>query len=103
MSHISSCDAWGYSIGRRSPQNIRHRRPAGLVHRSSTGPEQTETPLLEGEHRLSCTLGPRAKQRFHKKLGHSYLKILEVFWKIGGSYGSLWGQDIGGRIPRNNH
>ena len=47
------------------------------MHRSSTGLEETETPLLEGAHRLSCALGPRANQVLHKNLGQTYLRVLE--------------------------
>ena len=34
-------------------------RPTGLVHRSSIGLGETETPLLEGAHRVSCAVGAR--------------------------------------------
>ena len=38
--------------------------------------KQTEIPLLEGVHKLSCALGPRAKQWLHKSLGQTYLGVL---------------------------
>jgi len=43
------------------------------VCKSSTGLGETETPLLEGAHRLSCALGPRAKQALKKNLGQNDL------------------------------
>ena len=43
----------------------------GLVHRSSTGPKEMETPFLKGTHRLSHTLGPRPKERLHRNLGQT--------------------------------
>ena len=46
-------------------------------HRSSTGLKETETPLLEGAHRIPCALGPRGKQGLHKNLSQTYLQIIE--------------------------
>ena len=37
----------------------------------STRLGETETPSLKGAHRLSRSLGPRAKQRLHRNLGQS--------------------------------
>ena len=34
-------------------------------------------PFLKGAHRLSCVLGPRAKQRLHRYLGQTRLQFLE--------------------------
>ena len=45
--------------------------------RSSTGLGKMETLLLKGTQRLSCALGPRAKQRCHNNLGQAYLWFLE--------------------------
>ena len=36
-------------------------RPVGFDRRKSTGPEETETPLLEGAHKVSWTPWPRWK------------------------------------------
>ena len=44
-------------------------RPAGLECRSSTGLEETDTPLLEGTHKVSHAVGPRTKQYLHRNLG----------------------------------
>ena len=52
-------------------------KASGLVFRSSIELRETETPLLEGTHRIPCALGPRAKQGFHKNLGQIYLWVLE--------------------------
>ena len=40
----------------------------GLVHGSSMGLGEMETPFLKGTPRLSHALGPRAKQRLHRNL-----------------------------------
>ena len=47
------------------------------MHESSKGLGEMETDLLKGIHRLSCELGPRAKQIFHKNLGQTYQWFLE--------------------------
>ena len=49
----------------------------GLVSRSSTGPGLIETPLIEGPHRVSHALDPRARQGLHKNLGQTYLQVFE--------------------------
>ena len=36
---------------------------------SGASAQETETPFFKGTHRLSSTLGPRAKQRLHRNLG----------------------------------
>ena len=43
----------------------------GLVHRSSMGLGEMETPFLKGTNGLSCGLGPRAKQSLHRNLGQT--------------------------------
>ena len=42
---------------------------------------ETETPFLEGAHRLSCVLSPRAKQRCCKNLVQTYLWFLDFLGK----------------------
>ena len=74
---MSGSHTWGSGIGRGSPQSIWCWGPAGLVHRSSTGLGETETLLLKGAHRLSCVLGPRAKQRLHRNLSQIWMQFLE--------------------------
>ena len=101
------------------------------ARRNSTGLGETETPLLKGAYRFSCTLGPRTKQRLHKNLGQTYLQILEDLLGIhrvtvahcvgrtseakvsgiiisvnssgGGHIGKIWPHPSGLRIPRPNN
>jgi len=49
----------------------------GLVHRSSTGLGEMETPFLKGAHGLSCALDPRAEHVLHRNLGQTRLQFLE--------------------------
>ena len=42
--------------------------PAGLVHRSSTGLGEMETPLFKGTGRFLCALGHRATHKLSTKL-----------------------------------
>ena len=44
------------------------------LHRTG---ENKDSPFLKGTHRISCALGPRAKQRLHRKLGQTKLQFLE--------------------------
>ena len=74
-------------FGGGAPQGIWHWRPARLECRSSTGLGETETLLLESEHRVSCALDSRAKHRLHKNLGQTYCKSWRVSWE---SRGRLW-------------
>ena len=39
---------------------------------------------MKGTHRLSCPLGPRAKQRLHSNLGHTSLQFLEDLLRKSG-------------------
>ena len=96
----------------------------------STGLEETETLLLVGAHRISCTMGPRTKQGNHKNLNQTYLQILDGFlesrgrvWLIVGTghckqrskgkiinmsspkghhFGKIWPHSSGLRSPRIN-
>ena len=61
--------------------------PAEIEYRNSTGLGEIHTPFLEGTHRVSCTLGPRAKQWLHKILGQTYPQVLRVSL---GSGDRLW-------------
>ena len=61
----------------RSPQRIQLWRPVQFDHKNSTGLGQTETPLLEGAHR-SCVHQDQGKRQLpHKRLGQTYLLVLE--------------------------
>ena len=77
MSSVSSPQAWGSGIGRKSPQSIWHQRPVGLVCRSSMGLGEMYSPFLRDAHRFTCALDPREKQRLHRNLGWTRLQFLE--------------------------
>lgn len=47
----------------------------------------TETPFLEGRHRVSCAVDPRAKQELHKNLGQTTCSSWQVSWE---SKEQLW-------------
>ena len=47
----------------KSPQRIWLLRPAGFDCKTSKGLEETESPLLEGTHKVSCTPVPSGKQQ----------------------------------------
>ena len=61
LSPTSGFPAWESGNGRRSPQRIWLWRPSGFGCRSSTGLRETETPLLEGAHKVTWAPGPRGK------------------------------------------
>ena len=44
-------------------------KAAELDYRDSTGLGKTETPLLEGTHKVSCALGPSTKEHPHENPG----------------------------------
>ena len=50
------------ALGERATRTSGIEGQWGLVCRSSTGQREAETPFLARAHRLSCALGPRAKQ-----------------------------------------
>ena len=101
LSPISDYPAWGSGIGRRSPQSIWLWRPVGLECRGSTGMGETETLLLEGAHKVSCTLGPRPKQWLHRSLGQTFLWVLEhLLGRWESAVARCGGKDTGGRPPR---
>ena len=68
--HVRSPD-WGSGVGRKSPWRIWHGRLVGLIHRSTTGLGETETPFLKGTYKLSCALDPREKWRLHRNLSQT--------------------------------
>ena len=61
LSPTSGFPTWGSGNGRRNSQRIKHWRQAGFDYRTSTGLGETETPLLEGTHKVVCTCGPRGR------------------------------------------
>ena len=63
---------------------------------------EMETPFLEGKHRLSCALGPRAKQS-PQESGSDLTKVLGgSLGKTRGDCSLLWGKDIGSKSLGNN-
>ena len=82
--------AWGSGFRRRSPQSICLRRPVGFDHRNSTGLGETETPVLESAHKVSCALGPRGKS---SDLTRAWAKPICWYWRVSywwGEGGRLW-------------
>ena len=57
---------WG-----KEPLELLALKASGLLHRSSAGLGETETPFLNGAHRVSHALGPRTKQRLYRNLGQT--------------------------------
>ena len=50
----------------------------GFDCRTLTGLGETETPLLEGTHRVVCSSGPRRKEQWpHRRLNQTYLLVVE--------------------------
>ena len=130
LDPTSNPHAWGSGTGRKSPQSIWHWRPVGLVSRSSMGLGEMETPLLKGALRLSCTLGPGAKQSLYGNLGQTWLqflvyllgkgvnvarsggraleaKLLGIFISMhfsgGGRFGKIWPHQSVLRSPKPNN
>ena len=66
-------------MGGRGPRAFGVEGTVGLVCRSSTGLGETETLLL-----AFTALGPKEKQKLHKNLGQTYLRISSE------SRGQLW-------------
>ena len=98
---MSGYPAWGSGIGRRSPQRIWLWRPAVLEYRRSTGLGETKTSLLEGAHKISHALGPRAKQWLHRRLGQTYLWVLEgLLGRWGSAVAHCGGKETDARGPR---
>ena len=61
LSPTSGFQTWGSGNGRRNSQRIRLWRLAGFDCRTLTGLRETETPLLEGTHKVVCTSGTRER------------------------------------------
>ena len=60
------------------PQRIGLWRLEGFDCRTSTGLGETETPLLEGTHRVVCSSGPRGKEQWPlRRLNKTYLLVLK--------------------------
>ena len=61
LSPTSGFQTWGSGNGRRNSYRITLWRLAGFDCRTSAGLRDTETPLLEGTHKVVCISGPRGK------------------------------------------
>jgi len=72
----------------------------------STGTPQDwgKQRLLEGAHRVSCALSPRANQGLHKNLSQTYLGVLEgLLGKQGEAVACHGGRTLEVEVPGNNH
>ena len=88
LSPTSGFPTWGSGNGRRNSQRFRLWRLAGFDCRASTRLGETETPLLEGTHKVVCTSGPRGKEQWpHRGLNQTYLLVLEGLLQ---RQGGLW-------------
>ena len=76
--HVTSgFPTWESGNRRGNSQRIRLWRLAGFDCRTSTGLGETETPLLEGTHKVVCTSGPRGKEEWpHRRLNQTSLLVL---------------------------
>ena len=61
LSPTSVFPTWRSGNGRRNSYRIRLWRLVEFDCRTSTGLGETETPLLEGTHKVVCALGPRGR------------------------------------------
>ena len=78
LSPTSGFPNWGSGDGRRNSQRIRLWRLAGFDCSTSTGLGETETPLLEGKHKVVCTSGLRGREQWPQRiLNQTYLLVLE--------------------------
>ena len=78
LRHTSGFPTWESDNRRSNSQRIRFWKLAGFDCRASTVLGETETPLLEGTHKVLCTSGPRRKGQWpHRRLKQTYLPVLE--------------------------
>ena len=85
------------------PPEICHWWLAGLEWRSCTGLGET-TPFLKSTHKVSCALGPRAKQWLHKNLYQTYLWAWEgLLGRQGSGMAPCTGKALEVEAPGSNH
>ena len=79
LSPTSGFLTWESGNGRRNSQKTRIWRLVGFHCKTSTGLGETETPLLEGTHKVVCVSGPIGKEQWppHRRLNQTYLLVLE--------------------------
>ena len=75
---MSGFPTWKSGNGKRNSQRFRLLRLVGFDCRTSTGLQETKTPLLEGIHKVVCASGPRVKEEWpHRRQNQTYLLVLE--------------------------
>ena len=86
LSPTSGFPTWGSGKRRRNSQRIRLSRLEGFDYRTLTRLGETETPLLEGTHKVVCTSGPRGKEQWpHRRLNQTYLLVLDGLLQRSGT------------------
>ena len=99
LSPTSGFPNWESGNRRRNSQRIRFWRLAGFDCRTLTGQGETETPLLEGTHKVVCTSGPWGKEQWHhRRLNQTYLLVLEgLLQRWGAAVAHHGDKDTGSR------
>lgn len=101
LSPMAGSPAWASGIGKRVHHSICLWRPVGLVCIRYTGQRETEPPVLEGTHMISCTLKPWEKSVTAKKPRlDPPVGLVGSPGEAGVSCGSLWGQGHWGQKPQ---
>ena len=78
LSPTPGFPTWGPDNERRNSQRIRLWGLVGFDCRTLIGLRETETPLLEGTHKVVCASGPTGKEQWpHRRLNQTYLLVLE--------------------------
>ena len=96
-SFTSGSPAQASCIGKKGPQNIWLWRPVGLTFQRARGLWETETPLLQGTHKISHAPAARAEAVIWKTLDQIYLLIFESFLKRQEATGDHpWDTDANG-------
>ena len=84
--------AQGSCTRKMSPQNVWLWRPVGLTFSRPRGLWEIETPLLEGAHKISHVLGPRARAVIWKEPGsYPSADLGESTGQAGDNWSSPWG------------
>ena len=104
LSPTSGFPTWGSGNRRRNPQRIRLWRLAGFDSRTSTGLGETETPLMEGIHKVVYAPGCMGKEQWpHRRLNQTYMLVLEGLLQRRGVAVSPQGQDTGAEVLGSTH
>ena len=99
LSPMSGFPTRGSGNGRRNSQRIRLWSLVGFDCKTSIGLGETETPLLEGTHKVVCAPGPRGKEQWpHRRLNQTYLLVLEhLLQRQGATVAHCRDKDTGSR------